>query len=265
MAASLDLLGTAYLLLDTKLARAKHKIVTGRDLARLDSVADLTTFKGIAHLLLGRRPPDWLRAVVADGKLAIEFIPKQDLEAISWLGDDLEPIITSVYRQHYGEDDALRRKMLGDAGELAVMSAFRSKGCNPRHVALVSDRFGYDVELQSNHFRYGYEVKTAVAATASRILVSRHEFEVAAAMGDRWRLIQVTFSTKIFLVGRATCNDIVDIRELTSERLRSIAPIEPATFRWTETAEFRPLATDWSANDLAVGNDFEASLEPGTA
>jgi len=263
MASSLDLLGTALLLIDAGLARIDGKIINSRALGRLNMIADLTTLKAIARLLLGRRPPDWLRTVVVDGRLAIEFIPKQDLDAISWLGADLEAIITTVHRELYGDGDDELRKLLGDAGELAVMSAFHLKGLNPRHVALVSDRFGYDIEVLQRDKRYGYEVKTAVAATAGRILLSRHEFEVAAAMDVRWSIVQVTFSTKVLAVGRATAEDVVGIRQLGSERLRTMAPTEPATFRWNESAEFRPGEADWSMSDLVVANDFVVSLETG--
>ncbi len=57
MAASLDLFGTARLLLDAGLARADARVVIARDLSnKLDRVADLTTLKGIARLLPERRP-----------------------------------------------------------------------------------------------------------------------------------------------------------------------------------------------------------------
>jgi len=264
MAASVDLRGTANLLIDTGLARAEERIVTARDLRRLDSVADLNTLKGIARLLLTRRPPDWLRTVVAEGKVALELIPKQDLDSLSWLGDDLETIIVAANRHLYGDEDEHRRKLLGDAGELAVMSALRSRGLDPRHVALVSDRFGYDVELQVGNVIYGYEVKAAVTTTAQRILLSRNEFNVAAAMNARWCLLQVTFSTRVFALGRATANDVIEIREMTSNSIQSMAPSEPASFRWTEAAEFRPKLADWKASDLVVGSDFVASLELAT-
>lgn len=261
MASSLDLSGTALLLIDTGLARVDGKIINSRGMGRLNTIADLTTLKAIARLLLSRRPPDWLRTVVVEGRLATELIPSEDLDAISWLGVDLEPIITSVHRDLYGDRDDELRKLLGDAGELAIMSAFRLQGLVPRHVALVSDRFGYDIEVLRRYERYGYEVKTAVSTTAGRILLSRHEFEVASAMDARWRLIQVTFSTKVLAVGRATAQDVVHIRELTSDQLRSMAPVEQATFRWNESAEFRPCGTDWLPSDLVVASDFITTLE----
>lgn len=260
MAASLDLTGAAHLLLDVGLARIQARVLTMRGLARLDRVADLTTLKGIARLLLVHRPPDWLRSAVIDERLASEFIPQDDLAAIEWLGDDLEPIIVDVHRQLYGVADERMRKLLGDAGELAVMSALRLQGRDPRHVALVSDRFGYDIELQANGGRHGVEVKTAVTNSAGRILVSRNEFEVAKRMGQRWKIVQVTFSSRVIARGQATAVDIETIRELSSEMLVNLAPVEPDTFRWAESGEFRPTEGAWSASDLVVADEFETSL-----
>lgn len=260
MAASLDLSGTANLLLDAGLARIESCVVIGRGLARLDREADLTTLKGIARLLLRSRPPDWLRAVVNEGRLAPEFIPKQDFDAIAWLGDDLEEIVMTAHQQVYGETDEHLRKLLGDAGELAIMSALRRVGQHARHVSLISDRFGYDIEYNEESRTLGLEIKAAVNATAARILISRNEFEVAKRMGERWKLVQVTFSSRVIANGRATAGDVERIRELASHSLVDIAPVEKQGFRWTEAAEIRPSDADWKPSDLRIGEEFEVEL-----
>lgn len=260
-AASLDLSGMATILLDSGLAKLDGRVVAGRELARLDRVADPTTLKGIARLLLAYRPPSWLRSVVIEGKLVQEFIPKNDLEAIAWLGDDLEPIIVAVHNKLYGASDEHFRKALGDAGELAIMSAYRGRGDRPRHVSLVSDRFGYDIELGTLAQMHGVEVKSAVAATAGRIMLSRNEYEVAQRMGSRWKVAQVIFSSKVVATRSATKADVEAIRELSSEALSSLAPSEDKGFRWIEAAEFRPSPHVWTASSLVVGSDFHASLE----
>ena len=260
MAASLDITGTAELLLDAGLARIESSVITGPSLARLDREADLATLKGIARLLLASRPPDWLRAVIVDGCLATEFIPQRDLEAIGWLGEDLEEIVVAAHQQVYGASDDQLRKMLGDAGELAVISALRRTGQNPRHVSLISDRFGYDIELKIGSKTLGLEVKATVKATATRALVSRNEFEVAKRMGERWKLIQVIFSSRAIALGRANVADIEGIRELKSHSLIDLAPVEKEGFRWTEAAEIRPSDTAWQPSDLRVGQEFEVHL-----
>lgn len=261
MATALDLTGTAYLLLDAGLARVEERVIISADLARLDKVADLTTLKAIASLILMRRPPSWLRFAVSEGRFVAEFIPTSDLDAMSWMGADLEAIIVAVHHHLYGVVDEGLLKRLGDAGELAVISALRDQGLQPRHVALVSDRFGYDIELSIQRRLFGLEVKTAVTSTAARVLVSRNEFEVAQRMGDRWKIVQVVFSSKVIARGIATADDIEDIRELSSASLIAMAPIEEGRFRWLEGAEFHPEVSLWGASDLSVATDFLCSLD----
>lgn len=261
MAASLDLLGTAHLLLDTGLVRVDESVVISQDLAKLDKIADVTTLKAIARLILVRRPPDWLRFAISDGFLIKEFIPAADLDALSWLGIDLEAILLTAYQILYGAADEALLKRLGDAGELAVMLALRAQGLSPRHVALVSDRFGYDIELEMHNRLNGFEVKTAVSATAARVLISRNEFDVAQRMGDRWKLVQIIFSSKVIARGKATATDVEYVREISSADIAGMAPIEKGEFRWVEGAEFRPESSLWSASDLTIPNDFVCSLK----
>ena len=150
------------------------------------------------------------------------------------------------------------RKLLGDAGELAIMSALRRDGHNPRHVSLISDRFGYDIELKEGVQTLGLEIKAAVKATAARAFISRNEFEVAKRMGERWKLVQVTFSSRVIASGRATAGDVESIRELSSHSLVDMAPVEKEGFRWTEAAEIRPSETEWKPKTF----ELERSLRP---
>ncbi|WP_415714426.1 protein NO VEIN domain-containing protein [Roseibium sp.] len=258
MAASLDVSGAAKLMLDSGLASFDSVATTKLGLEKLNLQADLNTLKGIARLLLCRRPPDWLRAVVVDGRVALEFIPQDDLRAISWLNEDLESIILSAHHYSYGEVDERLRKQLGDVGELAIMSALRRENFDPRHASLISDRFGYDIEIKKDNQVYGLEVKAAVPATAHRTIISRNEFEVANRMKERWRLIQVIFSSRIFARRCATAHDIEAIRELSSQSLVQMAPIEGDGFSWLEVAEFRPTKFDWETCNLRASEDFVA-------
>ena len=257
MAYALDLTGTASLLLDIGLAKIESFVSIKSSLTGLDIKADLTTLKGIALLLLRYRPPVWLRVAVVEGRMAPEFIPQEDLNAIAWLGDDLEMIVAAVHQQLYGAVDEQLRKQLGDIGELAIMSALRRDGHDPRHVSLVSDHFGYDIELNEENDVLGLEVKAAVNATAVRAFISRNEFEVAKRMGKRWKLVQVIFSSRVIATGRAIYEDVERIRELTSQSLIEMAPIEKEGFRWTGAAEIRPGDNEWKPCKLPVEEDFE--------
>lgn len=261
MAASLDLGRTAQLLIDVGLVQLEEVVQIGTDLARLAQIADLSTLKAIARVLLVRRPPDWLRAAVVDGKLAIEFIPESDAAALEWLGDDLEPIVVAAHRQLYAERDDAFLKLLGDAGEFMVMAALRAANRDPRHVSRVSDRFGYDIEYDLQQARHGLEIKTVVANTAERILLSRHEFDVAGRMVDRWRIVQVTLSSLALVRGVVTSSDVVEIRELAGAKLKALAPTDTPEFRWNDTAEFRPRADMWVPSSLLVPTDFSFQLK----
>jgi Domain of unknown function (DUF3883) len=260
MAASLDLKGTAKLLIDSGIARVEPFAITVGDLAKLDRVADLTTFKAIARLLLVRRPPDWLRSAVVDGHLAEEYIPEEALKAISWLDRDLEAIIVASHQELFGAADDAFLKCLGNAGELAVMSALRHSGFKPRHVSLISDRFGYDIELEVEGRILGLEVKTAFRSTANKILLSRNEFEVAHRMGVQWNLIQVTFSSRILASQSVSFEDVERIRKLRAHWFSEVAPKEQEMFRWIDTAEFRPPDAAWDASDLVVAQEFKIRL-----
>ncbi len=261
MAASLDLNGTAQLLLDVGLAKVDDVVQIARELARLDQVADLSTLKRIARLLIVRRPPDWLRNSVVEGRVAAEFIPAADLDALSWLGSDLDPIIVAAHRQLYGYKDEDLLKRIGDAGELMIMGALHALKRQPRHVSLVSDRFGYDIELNSQQGRYGLEIKTVVPTTADRVLLSRHEFDVAARMEDRWKIVQIAISSIAVVRGLICAADVTGIRELSSSALMQMAPPDTSAFRWSESAEFLPMDDMWVASDLEVPSGFSFSLQ----
>lgn len=260
MAASLDLGRTAELLIDVGLARIDEAVRIGAELARLDQIADISTLKAIARLLLVRRPPDWLHGAVVDEKLVVEFVPAHDMETLSWLGPDLEPIIVAAHRQLYAMRDDAFLKLIGDAGELIVMAALQAANYEPRHVSRVSDRFGYDIEYDLQQVRYGLEIKTVVSTTADRILLSRHEFDVAGRMGGRWKVVQVTISSSAFVQGAVRASDIAGIRELPGATLAKLAPADTLEFRWSDSAEFRPHPNMWVPSSLPVPADFSFQL-----
>ena len=261
MASSVDLPGTANLLEVAGLVKIEESVTIAPSLSDFGEQADLGTFIGIAMQLLCKRPPDWLRAVVVEGHLKKEFIPREDFKAISWLGNDMEEIILAAHQQVYGRKNLMLRKALGDAGELAVMSALQNGGFNPRHVSLISDSLGYDIELNAGGVIQGIEVKAAVEATAHRAFLSRNEFETAKRMKKSWKLIQVVFSSNVIVQRIATASDLVILREVTSPTLVNLAPIEKDEFKWVKTAELRLRETDWIASRLEVGGDFEAPLQ----
>ena len=260
MAAATDIRGTAQILLAAELARVDGSVVLDERLLQVSERADYRSFVAIARLLLSRFPPGWIVSAVLDGEFRSEYVPDADLQRLAWLGSDLAPIVLSVHRAITSASDAKLRKQIGDAGELAVVSALERIGIAPNHVALVSDAYGYDIEYQSGQDLNRLEVKACVQGTADRVIVSRNEYDKAAAFGSSWRLIQVCFATRIVVRKRATCADVLFIRELPTSLLVSLAPSSTDGFRWLESAEFRPPHDSWNDSRLRVAADFHVDF-----
>ena len=261
MAASTDIAGTAQILLAGKLAREEDAIVLDERLLRVSKRADRRSLVTIARLLLRCFPPGWVVSAVVDGEFLPEYVPDYDLQRLSWLGPDLAPIVLSVHRAiTFASNDELR-KQIGDAGELAVVSALERVGVQPNHVALVSDAYGYDIEYQRDQHLHRVEVKACVPSTADRVIVSRNEYEAAARFASSWRLIQVCFASDIVVNRRAISTDVLSIREMPSNSLVSLGPQSTETFRWLEAAEFRPPADYWSPSPLRVSSNFHVDFD----
>ena len=261
MAAATDIPGTAEILLAADLAWVEHSVVVDRRLLRVSERADYRSLAAIARLLLSRFPPSWIVSAVVDGEFLPEYVPDDDLQRLSWLGPDLAPIVLSVHDAITSAADDDLRKQIGNAGELAVISALERIGVAPNHVALVSDAYGYDIEHGSSQDLHRLEVKACVERTADRVIVTRNECEKAALYSSSWRLVQVCFASGVVVNGCATCADVLGIRELSAESLLSLAPAATNTFRWLNSAEFRPPQELWSESDLRVAADFRVEME----
>ena len=260
MAAATDIPGTAQILLAAELARVETSVVLDERLLRVSARADHRSLAVFARLLLSRFPPGWVVSAVVDGEFRPEYVPDADLQRLAWLGPDLAPIVLSVHRAITSASDAMVRKQIGDAGELAVVSALERIGIAPNHVSLVSDAYGYDIEYQSGQDLHQLEVKACVRSTAHRVIVTRNEYEKATALGSSWKLIQVCFASGIVVRKRATCADVLFIRELAACSLISLAPPSTDGFRWLQSAEFCPPHASWNESDLRVAADFHVDF-----
>ena len=261
MAAATDVVGTADILLAGKLARIEDAVVLDERLLRVSERADRRSLVAIARLLLRRFPPSWVVSAVVDGEFLPEYVPDADLQRLDWLGSDLVPIVLSVHRAITSARNDELRKWIGDAGELAVVSALERIGVAPNHVSLVSDAYGYDIEYQRDDHLHRLEVKACVPSTADTVILSRNEYEAAAAFKSTWKLIQVCFASGIVVNRRATCSDILSIRELPSSSLISLGPRSTSRFRWLEAAEFRPPHDSWNASRLRVAAEFHVDFD----
>jgi len=260
MAAATDIPGTARILLAAQLATVDTSVVIDERLLRVSERADHHSFVAIARLLLSHFPPAWIVSAIVDGEFRPEYVPDADLQRLAWLGSDLAPIVLSVHSATTFASDAKLRKQIGDAGELAVVSALERIGIAPNHVSLVSDAYGYDIEYRSGQDLHRLEVKACVPNTADRVIVSRNEYEKAKTWEASWRLIQVCFASGIVVRKRAVCADVLFMRELAASSLTSLAPPLMPSFRWLESAEFRPPHDSWNESDLRVTADFHVRL-----
>lgn len=258
MAAAADLAGTAEILRAGRLVADSGGIVLGDALALLAFRADRTTLVRIAGLLLNCFPPGWIATAVNDGQFLPELIPSADLETLKWLGADLGPLVLDAHRAITTERDDRFRKALGDLGELVIMAALQAAGHNSRHVALVSDAYGYDIEYDADGGPRRVEVKTAFESTAGRVVVSRHEVEKAKAFKTSWKLVQVVLSSSVVVNRQATAADVLQIRELSEANLAGLIPEDRPGFKWIEAAELRPSAEAWLASPLTAPPEFKA-------
>ena len=261
MAASTDIPGTAEILLAAKLATAEDAVAVDGRLLRVSQQADHRSLAAIARLLLGSFPPGWIVSAVVDGEFRPEYVPDADLRRLAWLGPDLEPIVLSVHRAVTSAADDELCKLIGDAGELAIVSALQRIGVEPNHVALVSDAYGYDIEYGSRLDLHRLEVKACVERTVDRVIVTRNEYETADTFASSWRLVQVCFASRIVVNGGATSADVLGIRELPAGSLVSLAPPSADGFRWLDSAEFSPPQDLWRDSDLRVAADFRVDFD----
>jgi len=258
---SFDLSRTADALVDWGFVRIESTVSVMPPLAHLGEVADYGTLKAIAVALLRRRPPAWLRAVVIDGAVRAELIPSDDLGALGWLGEDIEQVLAVVHAAVFGQEDGDFTSRLGLMGELAVLAALAHSGIRARHVSLISDAYGYDLECGGGDVVEGIEVKTAFPRTAERFHLSRNEFDISERMQRRWKIVQVVFSSRIVATGHATAADVESVKELSAFKVHEIAPRTEDNFRWTESAIFRPAKDMWTTSDLVIPDNFVFKLD----
>lgn len=260
-ARSFDLRKTADALIDWGLARIEPTVSIMPPLVYLGEVADYGTLKAIAIELLRRRPPAWLRSVFIDGTVRIELIPSDDLAALGWLGEDIEQVLVVVYATVFGQENEEFSTRLGLAGEFAVLAALTDSGVRTRHVSLISDAYGYDLECGGAETVEGVEVKTAFPRTADRFHLSRNEFDVSRRMLSRWKVVQVVFSSRVVATGLVTAADVESVRELSAAKVSAIAPSPEDAFKWTESAIFQPTADQWAISSLNIPANFAFELD----
>ncbi|MCX4762428.1 DUF3883 domain-containing protein [Streptomyces sp. NBC_01275] len=260
-ARSLDLRATARALVRRGLAQATDAGI--RPTAPLRVLAGLESgaLRATARVLLAASPPSWLALAVRSGHVVRDYVPAADLKALAWLEPELDALLLGVAVQQRRADEEAWRERLGAAAETVVLSALRRAGRDAVQVSLVSDAYGYDVEV-CDPPPAQIEVKGAGPETREGFHLTRHEFETAQRRPDTWRLVQVVFHSCAFSADVLDPGHIADVRQLTPRALRAVVPEDTAAFFWEQSALLTPPATAWRAADLKPSADFSA---PGLA
>lgn len=256
LAAATDLFSWAEYAIEAGLVNAEDRIQLS---ARLCAILDLDTRRSqyeLARLILVIDPPNWIKAAVAGGVVQRNYIPQADLDDLLWLEPRLDELLIDIATRESPVDSEFKAE-LGLAAECVVMDALRHSGLKPIHVALISNFYGYDIEVDRGQKGVDrLEVKAAVSGTAGTFHLSRNEFDKCIRYGSEWRLIQVVFSTKIFLSAVLDCSHLEAIHELKSDKLRTLVPPESPQFRWEESALLTPEHDAWQPLELRPAPGF---------
>lgn len=256
LAAATDLATPARCLLAGGLAAQAQSIVLAPALAGVSGKADRVTLCNIARVLLVTDPPAWLRIAVSPNGVAREYIPTADLRALQWLDPELDTLLLDVHREVSEPRDLEMRKRIGDAAELVVMAALRTSGHKPTHVALISDAFGYDIEISIPRKRR-IEVKGCGTTSRGSFHLTRNEYEKCKLYGDEWALMQVVFASDAFVVPKIRPAHIIGIFEVRAAHVASAVPPDTPEFVWADSAVVTPSFQRWRCSTESLAEDFE--------
>lgn len=244
MAAALDLAGLSAALLESGLASfGEGRVALHPHLSALGDAATDEVLAQVAVILLRAAQPPWLHAAMSGGEFRPEFVPSVDLGALEWLGADLESLIREA-RQVSSEDDQFLT-WLGSVGESLVVALERQSGSAVRHVSLISDHFGYDVEVTAP-IRKRIEVKTTVLGRHHRFFLSRNEANKAAEYKDEWMVVRVVLKPEALVASVISASHVELVQQLNASSLVAALPKDSAQCQWIEAAEVLVDGFSWS-------------------
>lgn len=255
MANALDLDKVSEKLINLRLAVEDGHITVVDALIDLSYTANRATLIAIARILLLATPPFWLDIVVQEGQVFREYIPTKDMEALRWIDSDLDRFLLDSYgsRLLINQDNFAKR--MGDVAELFIFSALEFAGAAPLHVAKLSDSYGYDIECKGGDIDR-IEVKSAGGKTQKRFHISRNEYEKSVLYGSEWRLLQLVFSNRAFIVDKLNASHVDCIMELRGGALQELVPPDTDSFRWTESALITAPENVWRVANIALDPNF---------
>ncbi len=254
LAAANDLDGRAQFLINKGLVTAGEVIRVVPRLAAINSLPRERAEYELARLILLHAPPPWLGIAVDGRRVERAYIPEYDLEYLAWIEPNLDELLCEVFKELQPKKPTIEAE-LGLAAELVVMAALKRAGSHPVHVSLISDAYGYDIEV-GGKIADRIEVKAASPKTAGSFHLSRNEYEKCLQHKDEWRLVQVIFSTAAFVSPHLDVSHIEEIYELGAANTRGLVPVDTPTFKWEESAIITPSAESWRPLTLRPSSDF---------
>lgn len=248
MAAAVDLQRLAAAMFDRGLAWIDGKVCLHENLSGIGNAATDEVLMRIAGAILRLDPPEWIHGAVGEGQFHPEFVPSSAFTALEWLHDDIEAVLVAA-KAGASEDDGFRQ-WLGRVGESLVVAAERQVGASVRHVSLISDHFGYDIE-SFRPSRLRLEVKTSILGAEHRVFLTRNETNSAARCGNEWFLVQAVLAPEVLTASALMPSHVAFIRQLPSSCVLAVLPQDSNHCRWVETVEL--LTNDLSWEPYAPG------------
>jgi hypothetical protein len=199
--------------------------------------ADRDTKLQIAKLLLSRRPPTWLPTSGGSQGGFDSLMPTEAQNALAWMGRDLEHILQSVILP---QDRHFTYEVLGRIGEELVLEAERNAGKTVRHVSVISDNYGYDLESAMGEEMRCIEVKCTLESKAGRFFLSRNEYQQSRRLAATWILVQVVLrGDAVWTTPYLDTNSVATIRFLSSDMISQEIIKDNANCSWQDTVEFQ--------------------------
>ena len=159
------------------------------------------------------------------------------------MGPDLEHILRSVLIPEYRQ---FTYEALGSIGEQLILNAEQNSGRRVRHVSLLSDTYGYDLESVAGNEMQCIEVKCTVQTRAGRFFLTRNEYEQSRRLRRDWILVQVVLRSDMIWTAsylNATC--IAAIHWLSSDTIFREIVKDNTNCAWEDTVQFKVPDNMW--------------------
>ncbi|MGQ4361265.1 protein NO VEIN domain-containing protein [Streptomyces sp. SAS_272] len=256
-ARSLNLRATAHALARHGLATETETGIQPSEQLQMLAGLESSALQATARVLLAAAPPPWLPLAVRSATVVRDYVPAADLKTLAWLEPELDALLLDAAAQQRRADEDAWRERLGAAAEAAVLSALRQAGREAVQVSLISDAYGYDIEVCDPPTAQ-IEVKGVGPQTRGSFHLTRHEYETAQRRRGTWRLVQVVFHSSAFTAAVLGPAHVGEVLCLTPETLRDVVPEDTDAFVWEQSALITPPTTAWKAVDLKPAADFSA-------